>query len=601
MAQRILKGVSVNPGLAMGPVHVVRATPGVIPNWSLREDEVEDEVRRLHAAIHAVGESLEHQRRTVASQTNERDAEIFAVHRMILADAKALRRLEDWIRADRLNAEACVESLIRSLEKTLGALDGNNVRGYGADVSDPWRAVIGELMKSESVRFVSSGEKVVLAAAELTPYVVTCLDRSRVLAIVTETGGRFSHGAVLARSFGFPCVVGLSNLLTRLEQGLRILVDGVAGTVQLRPDPADVDAFLLRLEERSRRTQALAVHASLPAATIDGTPFAVQVNIESLRDLETFDVQCTDGIGLLRTEFLYMERSQFPSEEEQYRLYRRALASVGERSVTLRTLDIGGDKQLPYFNMPAERNPALGWRGLRVVLEWQDLLVVQLRAVLRASVEGSLQVLFPMVTSLEEVRRVYEVFKRVRRQLLDQGYEVADEVPAGIMVEVPSALITLDHIIEEVDFVSVGTNDLVQYLLAVDRDNPRVASMYDPQHPAVFRVLRDVAVLSRQAGKPCSVCGEMAGDPAVAVLLLGLGYTGVSVAPNFMPEIKAAIRHVSADEARGFAGRLDACRTAVEIRELQGEIRSLLLQRMESVAVPRKAGDPAGGRPRSPS
>lgn len=557
MAQKkSIHGVAVAPGLAMGPVHVIRAAPEVIPTWALRGDEVEGEVQRLEAAVETVSEALANRRlKLIASGSSEQEAEIFAVHRMILSDPSAIEKVRQRISQERINVEACVQVLIRDLETALTGLEGNSVRSFGADISEPWRIVLQELMSSEREAFVSTGERVVLAAAELTPHVVTFLDRDRVLAVLCETGGRFSHGAVLARSFGFPCVVGVPNLLSRLEQGMRVVVDGDVGSVQLSPDQQSIDHFLERHKRREARIEALKEQAKLPAETQDGHPFAVSLNIESVRDLDVagFDVESTHGVGLLRTEFLYMERAQFPSEEEQYRLYRRVVERLGGRPVTLRTLDIGGDKQLPYFQMPQEVNPALGWRGVRVSLEWQDLLRVQLRAALRASEHGPVQLLLPMVTSCEEVRRVHEIFEQVYAQLVEQGYDLAEEIPVGIMVEVPSALLDLPRILQEVDFVSVGTNDLVQYLLASDRDNPWVANLYDPYHPAVIWALDFVARSAREAGKPCMVCGEMGGDYATALLLLGLGFTGVSVAGNFLTQVKYAVRSSKLAEVQELA------------------------------------------------
>ncbi|MDP6762128.1 MAG: phosphoenolpyruvate--protein phosphotransferase [Planctomycetota bacterium] len=572
----MISGTAVAPGLAMGPVYVVRATPDVVPSWSLRAEEVEGEIARLHEAIAAVTGALEARRRRVAEQTNEQDAEIFAVHRTILEDPNALDRVVQAIRDDRLNAEVCVQRLIEHLEQVMGGLDGDSALRYGADVSEPWCAVLEELSSSERRGVMAREERVVLAAADLTPHVVTYLDRERVLAILTETGGRFSHGGVLARSLGFPCVAAVPNLMSRLEKGMRVIVDGDRGTVQLGPDEGAVDQFLERRRRHVARREALAVHAALPSHTSDGRPFALQTNVEGLRDVETFDVGHTDGVGLFRTEFLYMERSEFPSEEEQYRVYRRLLELLEGRPVTVRTLDIGGDKRLPYFDTPDEPNPQLGWRGLRIALQWADLLRVQLRAALRASAHGDLRLLLPMVSSLDEVRETKRIFEGVRDQLTDQGYEIAEDVPVGIMVEVPSVLFVLPEILEEVDFVSVGTNDMVQYLLAADRDNPWVAHLYDPYHPAVLRALQEVAEASRRAGKPCSVCGEMAGDYATALVLLGLGYSGVSMAPNFVGEVKYALRQVTLADARELARQALREESAVGVRALLEEARRRL-------------------------
>jgi phosphoenolpyruvate-protein phosphotransferase (PTS system enzyme I) len=580
MAQlRIIKGSPVAPGLALGPVHVVRAAPDEVPTWTVPEDEVEREIARLHAAIDEASDELKRRQRLVAQQAGEKDAEIFAVHRMLLTDPGTARKVEATIHEQRINAEAAVQGLIEDFRQRLGKLEGDRVRDYASDFSAPWMTVLECLMQSERELVGSTGEQVILAAAELTPQVVTFLPRERILAVITETGGRFSHGAVLARSFGIPCVVGLPNLLARLEQGLRINVDGDKGTVQLRPDQDDVDRFLERLERRRAREKTLAIHAAEPAITMDGHRLSVCSNVESLRDFDTFDPDHTDGVGLLRTEFLYMERAQFPSEEEQYRLYRRVVERMQHHPVTLRTLDIGNDKQLPYFKTPKENNPALGWRGLRISIEWQDLLRVQLRAALRASVHGDLRLLLPMVTSIEEIRTVRRIFDDVRRQLTEQGFEIPSNVPVGIMIEVPSCVLQLETMIAEVDFVSVGTNDLVQYLLAADRDNAWVSRLYDPHHPAVMIALQHVARVAQAVGKPSSVCGEMAGDYATALMLMGMGFDAVSVAPNFLHEIKHAVRQSTFAEAQAMARATSSATTSEEVRQELAAMRERLHQR----------------------
>jgi phosphoenolpyruvate-protein phosphotransferase (PTS system enzyme I) len=572
----IVKGSPVAPGLALGPTHVVRARPDVVPVWSIPAAQVEAEIERLRSAVRGAAEHLEGQRRVISEAAGEDEAGILAVHRMILEDPSAANLVEGTVRDERINAEAAVQALIDDLRQKMGRLEGANVRQYAADVSEPWLVVLDVLLQRDKEQLGATEDQVVLAAAELTPQVVTCLPRERILAIVTEVGGRFSHGAVLARSFGLPCVVGLPNLLARLEQDMPIIVDGDAGSIDLRPSTEAVDDFLERRQQRLTRQEALTAVANLPALTPDGRALEVMVNLESIRDLGTFDVEHCDGAGLLRTEFLYMERSEFPSEEEQYRLYRRVLDGMQGRTVTIRTLDIGGDKRLPYFTVPHEANPQLGWRGLRITLEWQDLMRVQLRAVLRASAHGNLRLLLPMVTSLDEVLAVHTIFDGVRAQLIDQGYEVDPSVPVGAMIEVPSTLWILDELMEEVDFVSVGSNDLTQYLLAVDRDNSFVAKLYEPHHPAVLRALAQVAEAAVAAGKPCSVCGEMAGDHAMALVLLGMGYDSLSVSPNFLSELRFAVRQTPWSECQALARRALASRSPAAVRELLSEARARL-------------------------
>jgi phosphotransferase system enzyme I (PtsI) len=574
-----IHGVGVSPGLAIGPVHVVHASFTNIPTWSVAREDVPLEIGRLASALNAASQRLEQRRIRVAAAAGEKDAEIFAVHRMILQDPSALREVEASITEQRINAEAAIQNLIKRFDATLSGLDGGNVRAYAADVSDPWKLVLELLLERDREEILQTQERVVLAAAELTPKIITYLERERILAVVAETGGRFSHGAVLVRSLGVPCVVGLPNLLARLEQGLLVAVDGDRGIVQVAPSQEEIDGWLDRKASVDRRREAVRAEGVEPALTPDGVRLALQVNIESVHEFDTFALAHTDGVGLLRTEFLYLERSQFPSEEEQYRLYRRVLERLEGRPATLRLLDIGGDKPLPYFKTPPETNPALGWRGIRITLQWLDLLRVQLRAMLRASPAGDLRILLPMVSSIEEIRAVHKLFDELREQLEKQGYETVAELPVGSMIEVPSALLSLEHIVQEVDFLSVGTNDLIQYLLAVDRDNSWVSGLYDPHHPAVLRALRDVASIARAAKKPASVCGDMASDPAAAILLLGMGYDSISVAPQFVPEIKYAVRRVSAEDARTFAAEALAQVTSTGVRSVLERIRVRLYSR----------------------
>ncbi len=572
----IIKGTAVAPGIALGPIHIVRAHPGAVPIWTIPADEIDSEIGRLHEALSTTEKQLERQRLQVLESAGERDAGIFAVHSMILQDPAALEAVTGTIRDDCINVEGAVQSLIERLKKRMQGMDGENVRQYAADLSEPWRIVLDVLLRRQQDALGATDHGVVLAASELTPEVVTLLPRERILGIVTETGGRYSHGAVLARSLGLPCVVGLTNLIARLEKDLKVIVDGTLGTVQLRPDAEAVDAFLSHRQRRETRHRELKAHAHEPAITPDGHSMSVEVNLESILDLDGFQVESCDGVGLLRTEFLYMERAQFPSEEEQFRLYRRVLKAMDGRPVTLRTLDIGGDKQLPYFATPEEPNPALGWRGLRLTLEWRDLLQVQLRAVMRASAFGQVKLLLPMVTSLEEVRSVHQIFNRIRGQLVDQGYEVRDQIEVGVMIEVPSSVWIMDQLVDEVDFVSVGTNDLTQYMLAVDRDNPRVSKLYEPYHPAVVRALEHVARTANAAQVPCSVCGDMAGDYAMAVALMGMGYDALSASRNFLPELRFALRQTTWVDAQALAARVLKAEGPAEVRAALDGVRRQL-------------------------
>jgi len=586
-----IQGIAVAPGLALGPVHVVRARADVVPSWVVRDDEVEAECARLADAVARVTDQLAQHQDSARRLAGEKDASIFAVHGMILQDPGAQTELAKAIRGARRNAESAVHALVGRLKHTMSGLEGDSVRAYAADVSEPWNAVLDELMQRDREVMASTDECVVIAAAELTPQVVTFLDRRRILAIVAESGGRFSHGAVLARSFGIPCVIGVPNLLARLEQNLSVLVDGDNGAIDLKPDEATQSDFVDRRRRREVARAALAEHAAAPAITPDGRAVLVQVNLESVRDLDVFDPSHTDGVGLLRTEFLYMERREFPSEDEQLRLYRRVIEAMKGLPVTIRTLDIGGDKQLPYFQTPKETNPALGWRGIRVTLEWAELLRVQLRAILRASAFGEVRVLLPMISTLEDIQAVRTVFEDTRAKLVAKGHDIAHEIAVGAMIEVPSTLWILDELLESVDFISVGTNDLIQYLLAVDRDNVLVSDRYDPYNPAVVRALGVIARAAARSGKPVGICGELAGDEAMALFLLGLGFDSLSAAPHFVGELRQAIRRTTLVDAQELARKVEAARTPGAVRALLGHAQDLLHRRcIEAASVGRTSG-----------
>ncbi len=576
MQSRSIEGTSISPGLALGPVHVVHAGPSDVPTWTVGRDEVPGEIGRLAEAVNLAQEKLADRQRLVAASAGEKDAEIFAVHRMLLQDPTVLKGVEASISEQRINAEAAVKSLIDRLHETMSGMAGDSIRSYGADVSDPWRFVLDILLQRDREEVLHGSDPVILAAAELTPAVMSFVDRKRLLGVVAETGGRFSHGAVLARSFGVPCAVGFPTLLARLEQGMKLSLDGAHGRLQLRPTEEEQEEFRGRQATFAEQRRARAAECTQPAVTPDGTRLQTHVNIESLRDLDTFEIAHTDGVGLLRTEFLYMERTEFPSEEEQYRLYRRALEQMEGLPATLRVLDIGGDKPLPYFKTPKESNPALGWRGLRILLQWQDFLRVQLRAMLRASSIGEMRILLPMVSTMEQIEDVNRIFDETREQLAKQGYETAPDVPLGAMIEVPSTLFLIDELMQVVDFVSVGTNDLVQYLLAADRDNAWVSKEYDPQHPAVIRALARVAKAAAAADRPAGVCGDLASDPAMAILLLGFGYDSVSVAPQFVPEVKFAVRRTEMAQAQEWGERALACSSSERVRAVLSEIRETL-------------------------
>lgn len=559
MVRLELNGTAVAPGIGVGRAVVVAAPPGAHQARRVLQAGEEDAALERFEAAHARAlAQLDEVQGAAAQELGLQDAAIYAAQGAVLRDPHALAEIRAGIRNERLAPESAIQALLDRLGKVFDALEGGDMKSWAADLRDPWMQVMRELGEGEHDALLTAAgdEAVVLVAEELTPSLLARLPRARLAAVLCAQGGRFSHGAVVARSAGVPTVSGLEGVHLRVRTGELCIVRGDEGRAQIGVDEAERAAAQALAAERQRLRAALAREATAPATTEDGTPIEITANIESPRDLDIFDLGTVDGVGLFRTEFAYMERPSFPSAEEQARLYASVLQRMGDKPVTFRTLDVGADKQLRYLTLPHEANPALGWRGLRLGLVWQDILLLQLQALLAAGVHGRARILLPMVTTVEEVR----VVKSMLAALPSAG----PRPPLGVMIEVPAAVMGLRDLLRETDFVSVGTNDLTQYLFAVDRDNPWVSSLYQPYHPAHLRLLRSIARTCQTARKPAAVCGELAGQPAGALFLVGAGFRSLSMAAGFVPEIKALLRASAMETLRSTAARALRCRTAGE-------------------------------------
>ncbi|MBL8897447.1 MAG: phosphoenolpyruvate--protein phosphotransferase [Planctomycetes bacterium] len=565
-----------------------------VESWTVRSEDVEEEIQKLVRAIADAVAQLRDSRDRVLHAAGEADARIFDFHAHLLEDPSALEAMRAWIREERLSAEAAVVRFTEASVQRFKALDPEDLRSVGSDIQDAFRRVRSSLQRIEREGLrTGPGEGVILVAENLTPSLTTMLPRERVLAIVTERGGKFSHGAVLVRSLNIPTVIGVRGIAKDLSAGDEILVDGEEGTIEMRPDAPRRRVFLEEKQRYDDLQAAMARTAHREARTKDGERIQILVNIESLRELSTFDPGICDGVGLCRTEFIYQERREFPSEDEQVHIYSSILETMQGRPVVFRTLDVGNDKRLPFFSMPQEANPALGWRGLRISLHWRDLFLVQLRALLRAAANGPARILLPMVTTPEEVHEVRALLAQVESDLEQEGVPFGRKVPLGVMIEVPAAIYGLPLYAPWVNFLSIGTNDLVQYLLAVDRDNKWVASMYEPYHPVILRALDDILRAAAEHDLPISVCGEMAGMVDSALVLAALGLRSFSIAPRFIPEIKLIVNQVKASE-------LADLREAILARTTPGDVRIFLETLIEGlrIAALEDLGPRSGDAPR---
>ena len=496
--------------------------------------------------------------------------EIFAAHLELAADPMLMENVAEKI-AEGMTAADAVHAASGELAALFAQIDDEYLRARADDVRDVCRRILRQLVPSETDPFAAIPDGSILAADELAPSDTARIDFSRVRGVVTRCGSATSHLAILARNRNLPAVVGLGDDFDRLDDGTIVVLDGSAGELLIAPDEHTAAEYRRRMEEAEARSAAADAYASQPVTTRDGRVLAVLANAGSVDEVERAIRSGADGIGLFRSEFLYMQRQDgFPDEQVQTAAYARAAELCGGRPLVIRTLDIGGDKSLPYYRFPEEENPFLGWRAIRVSLELRDMFRTQLRAILRASARGGVRVMFPMIVSLAELRDALALLEECKEELRRQEVPFDDRIPVGVMIETPAAVFMADELAAEVDFFSIGTNDLTQYVLAVDRGNRRIAAMYDTLHPAVVRAMRLTVDAAHRHGCEVGICGEFAGCAAHAERLVGLGFDELSVAPPSVPAVKERIRGLETPQAELTARRAVEAATASEVHELIG-------------------------------
>jgi phosphotransferase system enzyme I (PtsI) len=564
MPSRLLRGVGVSPGVAVGPALVVRWAVPQVPEGAVTPVEVDRELERLHGALEWARERIERIRERALVRAGPDEARIFDAQLLMLQDLDLVGGVERLIRENFFTAERAFEFKILEWRGLWSVQDSATLRERLADLSDVEGQVLSRLLglPERDVLDARPESPVVIVARDLTPSLTLQMDRSAVLAIACEEGTRTSHAAILAHSLGIPAVMAVPGVLEQVQPGERLIVDGWAGTVQVRPSAAEVGAAETRDRRRREFDRELKAVAQEPARTADGVAVRVRANLDLPEELDAAVRSGAEGIGLMRTEFLVVGRSRMPTEDEQTALYRRIGEAFGGHDVVIRTFDIGGDKFPTAFRTPTEPNPFLGWRAIRVCLDEPEIFRTQIRAILRAAAHAPLKLMIPLVTRIEEVEATRELVATEARALQRAGVEAAATVPVGVMVETPAAAVLADRFAEVADFLSVGSNDLTQYTLAVDRSNARLASRFEAHHPAVLRLLRDIRVAGAAKGREVSLCGEMASDPVSAYLLLGLGYRALSVAAPSLPVLKWLARNVTVAAAEACAATALDARTA---------------------------------------
>ena len=564
----MITGIPASPGIVFGKALVLKEEKIVLDTQKISEDQVEAEVARFYAGREAAVEQLNSIHQRALKSLGEEKAAIFEGHLMILEDEELEEEIIDYLRSNKVNASVAASKIIDQQVEMLSEIDDEYLKERAGDIRDIGNRLIKNILGMHIVDLGDITEESILVAYDLTPSETAQLNLEKVLGFITDIGGRTSHTSIMARSLELPAIVGTNDVTARVNTGDYLILDAVNNRVYVNPTQAEIDELKTLEAKLAEEKAELAKLKDLPAVTLDGHKVDVVANIGTIRDCEGAHRNGAEGVGLYRTEFLFMDRDQLPSEEEQFIAYKEVVEAMEGRLVVLRTMDIGGDKELPYLNLPKEMNPFLGWRAVRIALDRREILHAQLRAVLRASAFGKLAVMFPMIISVEEIRELKSVLETLKAELRAEGKAFDENIQVGVMVETPSAAVNAKFLAKEVDFFSIGTNDLTQYTLAVDRGNELISHLYNPMSPSVLGLIKQVIDASHAEGKWTGMCGELAGDERATLLLLGMDLDEFSMSAISVPRIKKLIRHVNYQEVKALADEALQKPTATEIEQL---------------------------------
>ncbi|PKR86865.1 phosphoenolpyruvate--protein phosphotransferase [Heyndrickxia camelliae] len=562
----ILKGIAASNGIA-----IAKAYRLVEPDLSFSKKTIEDtdgEIARFRAAMDAAKSELEVIRERAGSELGADKAAIFDAHLLVLNDPELIAPIEDNVKNNKLNAESALKETTDMFITMFEQMDNEYMRERAADIRDVTKRVLSHLLGVKIPNPSMISEEVIIVAEDLTPSDTAQLNRDFVKGFTTNIGGRTSHSAIMARSLEIPAVVGTKTATEDIQNGDLIIVDGLNGEVHINPTPEIVDQYKKEHERYETQKAEWAKLVNEKTVSKDGQHVELGGNIGTPNDLKGVLANGGEAIGLYRTEFLYMGRDQLPTEDEQFESYKAVLEGMNGKPVVVRTLDIGGDKKLPYLNLPEEMNPFLGFRAIRLCLEEQDMFRTQLRALLRASVYGNLKIMFPMISTINEFRQAKQILLDEKEKLVNSGTSVSDNIELGIMVEIPSTAVMADQFAKEVDFFSIGTNDLIQYTMAADRMNERVSYLYQPYNPAILRLVKMVIDASHKEGKWTGMCGEMAGDELAIPILLGLGLDEFSMSASSILKARAQIKNLSKAEMEKLAEQVLQLQTTEEVLEV---------------------------------
>ncbi len=560
-------GISASPGIVVGTAFKLDYEIHVVPSTAVAENGVDVEIERFEQALQVTKGELRKIKESLAKKMGDDHAKIFDAHLLILDDVMVTEDTIDVIKKENVSAATAFQKVIAKVLSTFDEVQDEYIKDRTSDIMDVRKRVLRKLLGKKEKGFASPAEPSIIIAHDLAPGDTAQLDRDLTLGYATDLGGRTSHTAILARSQGVPAVVGLENLFSVVQAGDQVIVDGNFGVVVVNPTPDTLETYEKEIDRFKKLEKQLLTLTGYPAITLDERRIHLVANIDLPEEVGSALSYGAEGIGLFRTEYFFIAQEDLPTEEEQFAIYKYVVEKMGDKPVIIRTIDIGGDKIVRYLHSSAELNPFMGWRGIRFCLTRKDIFKTQLRAIYRASAHGNVKIMFPMISQVEEVIQAKEICDEVKQELRRRRFHFDEHAEIGIMVETPSAVALADALAKEVSFFSVGTNDLIQYTLAVDRGNTKISYLYQNLHPSIIRFLKMTVEASHKRGVTSGLCGEMANDPVSVPVLIGLGFDELSCSPNMIPEVKKIIRSVTYDECKSLVKRILRYRTVASIED----------------------------------